>query len=164
MFSLSNFSLAFSTFTTAMIAGLFYSYSCSVNPGLARLTDANYIATMQSINTAIINPVFLFSFLGTLFLLPLSTYLVFQEGISNCFWLLSGATLLYWTGSFGVTIFGNVPLNEALASFDLSTASEHLIAEQRAKFEQPWNRLHLIRTIASVLSLILAISACLARR
>lgn len=35
---------------TALIAGLFYGYTCSVNLGLGKLADREYIAAMNSIN------------------------------------------------------------------------------------------------------------------
>ncbi|MCF2446830.1 DUF1772 domain-containing protein [Dyadobacter sp. CY345] len=160
MMSFLNFILVLATLATALIAGLFYAYSCSVNPGLSELSDSEYIKAMQSINIAIVNPVFLSSFLGTLLLLPLSTYFVYQDGLSDRFWLLFAATLLYWIGTFGVTIFGNIPLNDALADFNTSAASAEAVSQQRGKFELPWNRLHQIRTIASFSSLTLAIIAC----
>ena len=60
-----------------------------------------------------------------------------------------------------MTIFGNIPLNEALADFNLQSASEEAIAAQRAKFEGRWNNLNTIRTISSALSIMLVIKACL---
>src|SRR5438105_15298485 len=81
--------------TTALIAGLFYAYSCSVNPGLGRLPDNEYLAAMQSINRAILNPVFFMSFMGTLLLLPLSTYLHYRQPNRSLFYLLLMATILY---------------------------------------------------------------------
>jgi uncharacterized membrane protein len=44
---------------TGLIAGLFFAYACSVNLGLTRLADAEYLKAMQSINGAILNPWFL---------------------------------------------------------------------------------------------------------
>ncbi|SDF80842.1 Uncharacterized membrane protein [Dyadobacter soli] len=154
-----NLFLLVTTLASGLIAGLFYSYSCSVNPGLGALSDANYLAAMQSINRVILNPVFFFSFMGTLLLLPLSTYQHFGTG-SRFYWLLA-ATLVYAIGTFGVTAFGNVPLNEALAKADFSGASAQELAAHRLRFEIPWNRLHAIRTYASVLSFMLVILACL---
>ena len=58
---------------------------------------------------------------------------------------------------FGVTIFGNVPLNEALDAFPLKTATLEEISRARRDFEIPWNNLHSIRTVASVISLLLVI-------
>lgn len=150
--------LILATLTTALIAGLFYSYSCSVNPGLGQLPDKEYLGAMQAINKAILNPLFFFSFMGTLLLLPLSCYLHYQQ---PNFTFLLAATIIYIVGTFGVTVAGNVPLNEALAQFDLNTASVTEIANHRTKFEGAWNRLHSIRTIANVASLVFAIMACI---
>ncbi|GAB3970693.1 hypothetical protein GCM10028806_19120 [Spirosoma terrae] len=77
------------------------------------------------------------------------------------FWLLLSASVLYLVGVFGVTIFGNVPLNEALDVFNIQTASADDVAAQRRAFEIPWNKLHRIRTTASILALVLVIVACL---
>ena len=49
----TNIILTIAATTTALITGLLYAYSCSVNIGLGRLADAEYIAAMQSINKAI---------------------------------------------------------------------------------------------------------------
>lgn len=154
-----NLFLLSSALASGLIAGLFYSYSCSVNPGLGALPDANYLAAMQSINRVILNPVFFFSFMGTLLLLPLSTYQHFGTG--SRFYVLLAATLVYVIGTFGVTMVGNVPLNEALDKMNLTGASAQELAAYRLKFEVPWNRLHMIRTYASVLSFILVLIACL---
>ena len=147
--------------STALIAGLFYSYSCSVNLGLGKLPDEGYLAAMQSINREILNPVFFATFIGTLLLLPVSTWLQYSAGASKSFLFLLAATLIYAVGVFGVTIFGNVPLNEALDKFNLHSASMEEIKNQRAMFEIPWNKLHNIRTIANIVALVLVIMACL---
>ncbi|MBO9613607.1 MAG: DUF1772 domain-containing protein [Dyadobacter sp.] len=154
-----NLFLLAAALASGLIAGLFYSYSCSVNPGLGALSDSHYLAAMQSINRAILNPVFFASFMGTLLLLPLSTYQHFGTG--NRFYLLLGATLVYSIGTFGVTVAGNVPLNEALDKINLTGASAQELAAHRLRFEIPWNRLNTIRTCASVLSFVLVLLACL---
>ncbi|MEO5563179.1 MAG: anthrone oxygenase family protein [Chitinophagaceae bacterium] len=146
---------------TALITGLFYAYSCSINPGLGRLPDQEYLAAMQSINKAILNPVFFASFMGTLILLPISTWLHYGQPDSSRFILLLIATLFYAIGTFGVTMFGNVPLNDTLANFDLKSASPESILTQRKNFEARWNNLHTIRTLASLVSLVLVLIACL---
>ena len=48
-----------------LIAGLFFAFSIAVMQALARLPAAGGIAAMQSINSAILNPLFLAVFLGT---------------------------------------------------------------------------------------------------
>lgn len=161
MINFTSITLGFTILTTALITGLFYAYSCSVNPGLGKLSDREYIAAMQSINLAIVNPVFMLSFIGTLLLLPLSTYLHYTKSFPARFIFLFIASLIYIIGTFGVTIFGNVPLNDALASFNLQEANIHEIANERSKFEESWNRLHTIRTFAAVTALSFVIIACL---
>lgn len=152
-----NLILIASALVSGLIAGLFYSYSCSVNPGLGALSDVGYLAAMQSINRVILNPPFFLSFIGTLLLLPLSTYQHFGSG-QRFYWLL-GATLVYAIGTFGVTLFGNVPLNDALDKVNLTSSAQEL-AQFRLRFEIPWNRLHFIRTVASVVSFAMVVMAC----
>lgn len=157
-----GFILLLTALTTALIAGLFYAYSCSVNPGLGKLNDSAYLAAMQNINLAIQNPLFFFSFMGTVILLPLSAYMNYTaKGSSRRFLCLSSAAVIYLLGTFGVTVFCNVPLNEALANFDLQSANAQELLEQRTNFETPWNKWHAVRTIAAVISLLLVLMACL---
>jgi uncharacterized membrane protein len=158
-----NLVLIITAISTGLIAGLFYAYSCSVNPGLGKLSGEGYLAAMQSINREILNPVFFASFMGTLIFLPVSTWMQYRAGVSTTFWLLLAATLLYAIGTFGVTMFGNVPLNDALDKFSLQGASGEEITRHRAQFEIPWNRLHTVRTVASVAALALVIIACVNR-
>ena len=141
---------------TALIAGLFYAFSCSVNLGLRHLDDAGYLKAMQHINRAILNPWFFISFFGALILLPACTYLYYRYGISqNNVQLLLAAALVYLIGVFGITVLGNVPLNEALDKFNITSAAIEEIKIQRKNFEIPWNRLNLLRTIFAVITFVL---------
>ena len=153
--------LILTTTSTALMAGLFYAYSCSVVPGLRLLDDRGYLSAMQSINKAIQNPVFFAPFFGTLVLLPLSTYLGYDKNSGTGFWLIVAASAFYYIGVFGVTVFGNVPLNDGLEKFDLAKASAAAINEQRKAFERPWNGLNMIRTVSSIAALVLMVVACL---
>lgn len=140
----------------ALIAGLFYSYSCSVNPGLAQLSDMEYLKAMKSINRAILNPLFFMSFMGTLLMMPVTTGLYYKGvGIDASFYLLLGASLVYIIGVFGVTIIANVPLNNALDAFDMGMATTAEMKSKRLGFEIPWNRFHAFRTIANAIALIM---------
>ena len=112
---------------------------------------------MQHINNAILNPVFFLTFVGTLLLLPISTWLQYTQGNSNTYYLLLGASLVYIIGVFGVTAAGNVPLNDMLAKADLNSLSVTELSALRAQFEKPWLRFHHIRTISVVLSFILTL-------
>jgi uncharacterized membrane protein len=161
MFTFTNSILFLSAVATALISGLFYAWSCSVIPGLARVSDTTYLEAMQQINRAILNPVFFISFLGTALLLPVCTWLQYSAALTPRFWLLVMASLIYLVGTFGVTIAGNVPLNNMLDKFHLATASVQDLAAMRTKFENAWVYLHTIRTVAGVITLVLVIIACL---
>lgn len=143
--------------TTGLVAGLFYGYSCSVNAGLGNLSDEKYLEAFQSINRVIQNPMFFLSFMGSVFVLPISSYLMYRDGISTSFYLLIGATIIYFISVFGVTILGNVPLNEQLDKFSILSATANEISAMRSAFETPWNTYHTVRTIGSVVSFVLAV-------
>jgi uncharacterized membrane protein len=147
---------------SGLIAGLLFAYSCSVNIGLQLLADAEYIRAMQSINKAIQNPVFLGCFLGLLLLFPVMAFQTY--GLGNSFYYGLSAMLIYFIGVFGITMFFNVPLNELLARFSTATATAVEISQLRQAFEVPWNRYHLIRTVAAILSFALAILAIMNRK
>ncbi len=159
--TLTNIILVITATTTALMAGLFYAFSCSVNLGLARLSNAEYISAMQSINRAIQNPIFFAAFFGAPILLPFSVFMHYGQPLSMRFWFLLAATIIYLIGTFGVTVFGNVPLNNTLDRFDLQAASEDDIALQRANFERRWNNLNTIRTVSSTLAVIFVVTSCL---
>ncbi len=83
---------------------------------LGRLAPAGGIAAMQSINVAVLNPMFFGAFFGTA---ALSIVLVFFALVNwssaSAVPLLAGS-LLYLIGSILVTIVFNVPLNNRLAA------------------------------------------------
>ena len=152
------------TILSGLVAGLLYAYSCSVNPGLGALPDREYLAAMQSINKAIQNPLFFLSFMGTLLLLPASSFASWrQSGMSGQLILLLSATLIYIVAVFGTTMFGNVPLNEQLAKLILGNLSAEELKAGRLHFETPWNGLHQVRTLASVLTFVLMVFICWGR-
>jgi len=159
MFTLSNLSLLLAALLTALIAGLFYGYSCSVNPGLGRLDDQAYLSAMQQINRAILNPVFFLSFMGSLIVLPLCAWVCYSQGNLRAFYFVLSAALVYLVLVFGVTMAGNVPLNNKLDAFRIDATTNEQWQAFRQQFEMPWNRLHTVRTWASVLSFVLVLFA-----
>ncbi|MEO7767496.1 MAG: anthrone oxygenase family protein [Ferruginibacter sp.] len=153
----SNTAIFFTVLFSALVAGLLYGYSCSVNIGLKALPDDQYLRAMQSINRAIQNPYFFISFIGLVLLFPVTTWLLYPQSPNATFYYFLAASVIYIVGVFGVTVAGNVPLNNVLENFNISLSGLHEIATQRQRFETPWNQFHLIRTIASIASLCLAI-------
>lgn len=146
---------------TGLSAGLFYAWAISVIPGTKRISDRSYVESMQSMNRAILNPAFFIVFFGPVLLLLVSSFLQFREAIGASFWLMLCATIAYLAGTFGVTILGNVPLNNALDSVPINNLGKEELSQARRSFEGPWNRLHMIRTIFSVVSFVLLLTAAL---
>lgn len=155
--SIKTITLILAITLTGLSAGLFYAWAVSVIPGTRRVVDLTYLETMQSINRAILNPAFFLIFFGSLLLLIVSTVQQYQSG--STFWLLLAAALTYLIGTFGVTAFGNVPLNNALDVLELGELSQEIIASTRKNYEVKWNRLHTIRTVFSVLSFVFSLVA-----
>jgi len=141
---------------SGLVAGLLYGYACSVNPGLHQLNNREYLSAMQSINNAILNPVFFISFMGSLAMFAVTLFQL-RNAQTEAFYYMLAAMLIYVTGVFAITVFASVPLNNRLAGFNISTASEKDLYMMRAIFEKRWNAFHIIRTIASVAAFFLSI-------
>lgn len=140
---------------TGLTAGLCFTWSNAVTPGIGRLDNLSFLKAFQAMNRAIINGKFMIVFFGPVLLLFLNTYLF--KGNNTSFWLFLIAAILFFIGIGLVTIFGNVPLNEVLDKSNLEALSNVEMQELRDKFEQPWNRLHTIRTLSSFISFVLLI-------
>ena len=148
------------TLTTGLVAGVFYAYSVSVDPGLAAQSDASYIATMQEINERIQNPLFFASFFGAGLFLLAALALHLPRLRSGRFLLISLACLLYIGGGFLLTAFINVPMNDQLSTVD-PEAPARVLSQARAAYEGPWNFWNGVRTVFSTLAFLALIGASL---
>jgi len=148
------------TLTTGLVAGVFYAYSISVDPGLAAQSDASYVATMQEINERIQNPLFFASFVGAALFLPAALVVHLPRPRSGRLLLISLACLLYIGGGFLLTAFINVPMNDQLATVD-PEAPARVLSQAREAYEAPWDFWNGIRTIFSTLAFLALIVACL---
>lgn len=146
-----------------LAAGLFYSWDCAIVGGLGKLPDEQYLSAFQSINRVILNPYFFMSFMGSVILLPVAAWMTYKTGNSAAFYFMLTAAILYIVGVFGVTIGGNVPLNNMVDKFDIANASSEAIKAMRIQFEAKWNSLQHIRTYAGILSFIAAVISLIKR-
>lgn len=146
---------------TGLMAGLWYAWTVSVIPGTKRVEDVTYIETMQHINRAIINPAFIIPFMGIPVLLGVAAWAQFRAGDTRRGWLIVGAAGTYVVGVLGVTVGGNVPLNDSLDAFDLAGSSPADIADRRSSYEGPWNRWHYVRTLGNLVSFAFVSAAAL---
>ncbi|GAA3883273.1 DUF1772 domain-containing protein [Saccharothrix violaceirubra] len=127
---------------TALIAGFFYAYACSVMPGLATVDDATFIASMRGINAVVRNVAFAPSFFGALVVTAVAVAL-HRRRLRVLPWVV--AALVLYAAAFALTMGLNVPLNEWLATVDTTDA-----AGVRAAYEGPWVTWNIVRTVLSV--------------
>lgn len=71
------------------------------------------------------------------------------------FWLLLTSAIIYLIGTFGVTAFGNVPLNNELGALDIKALNTTELKNFRDYYESNWNQYHNIRTLSNMISFIL---------
>jgi uncharacterized membrane protein len=151
--------LLLATLFTGLLAGVFFTWSNAITPGIGRLDTLSYLRAFQEMNRTILNPLFFLVIFGAMFFSFATAY--FHKSNAVLFWLILSAAIIYFIGVFLVTIMGNVPLNEMLNKTDLLTISLEDANVLREKFESKWNMLHLFRTIISVISFLLLIIGCL---
>ena len=108
------------------------------------------LAAMQSINVAVIRPSFLGTFFGTALLSLGSIVLAgLNSGESEAALLLAAGGVLYFVGTFLVTIVRNVPLNNVLESVNPTDANATEIWEDYLRRWTIWNH---VRTAAALLA------------
>ncbi len=163
MGSISLWILLLTMLFSGLMAGLFFAYACSVNPGLHTLSDSEYLKAMQSINEKIQNRYFFTVFMGILVLWPAAAWIQYKTVDRTTFYLFLSAAIIYYAGVFGVTVLGNIPLNNQLAGLDINGMDSRSMASFRSNFEVKWNTYHLIRTVLSVVSFLLTVIASLRR-
>ena len=120
-------------------AGTYHTWASGVMPGLARTDDRTFVSTMQHANAAIVNPVFLATFLGAPALAALGV--AATSGAARP-WAVAGLALA--AATVVVTVVGNVPLNDALAA-----AGDADPTAARTAFEDSWVRWNVVRTATS---------------
>jgi len=153
--------LALAIFLTGLMAGIFFTWSNAVKPGIGKLGDIEYLRALQSMNRVILNNAFRIIFLGAIIAVALVPVFYFNLYPKNIFWLFVFTLVIYWIGVFGVTVSGNIPLNEILDKTNLESITHEEIKTLRKSIELKWNNYNLIRCISSGITFILLIVAFL---
>ena len=129
-----------------LVAGVFFAFSSFVMPALKRLPPAQGISAMQSINRLAVTPAFMAALFGTgAACLGLAAWAaVASEGPAV---LVLAGCALYLVGTIGVTIAGNVPLNNGLARLHLEDADA---TDRWDGFVTRWTAWNHVRTVAAL--------------
>ncbi|HEY4847971.1 MAG TPA: anthrone oxygenase family protein [Methylocella sp.] len=140
-----------------LTAGLLFAFSAFVMDALARLPPEQGIAAMQSINVAVLNPLFVTVFFGTAALcIVLAIASFFRWGEAGAIYLVAGS-LLYLVGTIGVTIALNVPLNNALAAVAPNSAEGAVLWTRYIVSWTAWNHVRTVAALTALASFIVAL-------
>jgi uncharacterized membrane protein len=143
--------LVAATMGVGLMAGVFWLYSHTIMPALGRTDDRTFVAAFQATDRAIVNPMFIATFVGALGLTGLATLMQLgADGRSGRPWTI-GAFVLY-LAVFIITIRVNVPLNNGIkAAGDPDEIPD--LAAVRARFdERTWVRWNHVRTVATTVA------------
>ncbi len=141
---MSNWLIPVTALGCGTIGGVFFAFSTFIMKALGKLPAAQGIAAMQSINFVVLNPLFLGVFMGTA-ALSLAVAIVNLRNTPSAFAIT--ACVLYLTGTFLVTILGNVPMNNRLAALDPHSAAA---ASYWQEYLVQWTRWNHVRTLAAL--------------
>ena len=139
------------TMTMGLMAGVFGVYGNAIMPGLRRTDDRTFVAAFQSIDRAIINPVFMVTFFGALAFTALAA-LLHLTGDQRPMLPWIGAALVLYLFVFVITIGVNVPRNnEIKAAGDVDRMTD--LHGVRERFDEArWVRWNHLRAFASTVA------------
>ena len=138
----------------SLVAGLLFGFAIVVMPGIAKLTDKDYLLAFKHIDGIIQNnqPLFILVWAGSI----LSVIITLILGIMNLsgtqIYLLVFASILYLFGVQLPTFRFNIPLNNSIQHLDIESLEESEATLSRVDFEIPWNRWNKIRTVNAILA------------
>ena len=143
---LAVWSLLALAMASAMVAGVFLTFSDLVMPSLRRAKAAAGSEAMQIINRKVYRSVFLILLMG---MVPISAAAAvcasLLVGVVAVPWLIAAASL-YVFGVFGITAVGNVPMNQTLDRMSLAGAEAQAYWPD---YVRGWLPLNHLRTFAS---------------
>src|SRR3954465_11929278 len=131
------------TVVAGLQAGTYFTWSTGVMPGLARVDDRTFISAMQQMNVAIVNPIFIATFLGAPLLAGAAAVV---PGPQARPWAIAATVLA--VGTLVISFAGNIPLNDALEAAGPVDKIKDL-AGVRSDFESLWVKLKAARCLTS---------------
>ncbi|MEL4073369.1 anthrone oxygenase family protein [Ochrobactrum sp. GPK 3] len=157
---ITNALLWFLAIGSGLLAGVYFAFSAFIMSALGRIEIPAGIASMNAINNVILRSPFMPLFLtSTLAALILTVIALFQWQQPGSVAIISGG-VIYLLGMFICTVAFNVPLNDALAVVDPSSAQG---VEVWSHYLRDWTFWNHIRTVASIFSSVLCIYALVIR-
>lgn len=152
-------------FTTGLVAGLFFTFTTLIMPGLSTLRDGEYIRAYKAIDGILqpnpakrgTQPFFALVFFGAMITLIGSIGLGYTHFDSIARMLAAAALLIYVAGMIAPTLAVNLPLNNQIQTYQVDQMNEREHKAARLQFEPRWSRWNLVRTVASAATFMLLI-------
>jgi uncharacterized membrane protein len=146
--------LMLSIILCSLVAGLLFGFAIVVMPGIAKLTDKNYLLAFKHMDGIIQNnqPLFLLVWAGSILSIIITLILGMMNLSGTQTYLLIFASILYLLGVQLPTFRFNIPLNNSLQKLDIEALEDSQAALSRLGFEIPWNRWNRIRTVNAILT------------
>lgn len=134
----------------ALVAGVFLAFSDFIMRSLAITGGSGGVEAMQAINREVFRWIFMTLFLGMAAgSVAIAAYSWFSIG-GPAGTLIVAAALVYLVGCFGVAVFFNVPMNEALAG--MSSPSDATQEYWLKTYVPRWTFWNSVRAAASAIS------------
>ena len=138
-----------STLSCALVTGFVFTYAVIVMPGLAKLTDKEFIRAFQVTDELIQNnqPIFMIVWVGSV-ISVISTLIVSLMGpysVETVLVIIAG--FVYLLGVQGLTVLVHLPLNRRIQTVKLEEWDASALREERLLFESRWIRFNWIRTL-----------------
>lgn len=154
MSGLTVFSAAVALAMIGAMAGVFFTFSNSVMPGLDAIKPDQAISAMNGINEKIQNPLFLLTFVGAPLVAGVTGGLLLASGHRAAGIIFLAAAAAYVLGAVMPTMAVNVPMNDKLAAVRIP-ADMNEAAKIWSDYSGKWTGWNHLRTVGSMVSLLL---------
>ena len=140
--------------SAGLMAGVYFAFSAFIMRSFDQLGAAHAADAMNAINEVILRSWFMPLFFGsTLLYAVLSVFAMVDADLPGR-WLLFANGLTYVIGMFLCTVFFNVPLNNRLKDAGRDDIAK---AETWTHYFKYWTRWNHLRTVCSLVALLLSI-------
>jgi uncharacterized membrane protein len=158
MEALRSVTLVLATISIGLMAGVFGLYANTIMPGLRKTDDRTFVGAFQSLDRAIINPLFMTTFFAALLVTAAAALLHIGDDRSALPWIV--AALVLYLATFAITVRVHVPRNDAIKAAGTPRQSAEL-ATLRQQFDEAtwatWNMARALMTMAAFACLVWAL-------
>lgn len=142
----------------ALNSGAFFAFSNFVMPALADLPSPDGTTAMQAINRFAPNPLFVATIVGAAAIgVPALVAEWGRWGDGSFRWLVAGVATS--AASLLITVVGNVPRNDRLATLDAASPTTSPVWADYVSGWTTWNTWRTVTSTASVVAYVLAVGS-----